>query len=213
MATMMKIKALLAKILNWIKAPVSEGVITSRSRFLVRLDNVDLKQSNNGIASGAVYPGFMVEDKNGYWAMRLESVINSTGDVGFKVYSRQYDGDTYRGQFALGLNVTKAGVATWSMNPVPIVTKLVPLGSWSINANSGLNFNITPYVKNACPVGYSPAGIIGYSTNHGSVVMKSARLVNSDYSFECQNLSSANLTITPEVWILYVQSGMYKEVW
>lgn len=90
----------------------------------------------------------------------------------------------------------------------PIIqVKHISLGSQTVAANSTKSINLYAICNNAKPTGYKFIGLAGYSTNHGSIVMVSCRPTNSAYSFECRNLSSSQVTFTPEVFAMYIYTG------
>jgi hypothetical protein len=93
------------------------------------------------------------------------------------------------------------------------ITKRIMLGSHTVAGSTTLSFNLMSYVTAETPSGYTAVGIVGFSTNHGSVCMVSARLIDSQYSFECRNIATTQMTVSPHVYVLFARSTIFEQQW
>lgn len=85
--------------------------------FIVKPPNINLAASNNGLASGTVWPCWEVVDKSGRIVTRLEAVINSNGNNGFNLYARNYNtSGTQVGQGGISGTINKSGTMTYSVS-------------------------------------------------------------------------------------------------
>lgn len=98
------------------------------------------------------------------------------------------------------------------VNPVisqPIfVVKTVTMESQTLNAGTIGYWNMWSKVHELAPAGFTPVGVVGHSSNHGSGVIFSARLQDNQWSIEVWNRGSAAISLTPVVFILYVRNGL-----
>lgn len=184
------------------------GSMLYNTDFVLKSQTMDLSKTNNGVGS-MYYPCYQVTDKDNRIVARLEAVVNPNGANGVQMYARNYDTEgTLKGQHGIRVEIDKNGGATWVCTPSFCTVIKVSLGSHAFAGSTTTSFNLWSYVTAQTPSGYTPIGIVGYSTNHGSVVMVSARLVNSIYSFEARNIATGQVTTTPEVYVLYFQTGL-----
>jgi hypothetical protein len=93
------------------------------------------------------------------------------------------------------------------------ITKRIMLGSHTVAGSTTLSFNLMSYVTAETPSGYTAVGIVGFSTNHGSVCMVSARLIDSQYSFERRNIATTQMTVSPHVYVLFARSTIFEQQW
>lgn len=87
----------------------------------------------------------------------------------------------------------------------PIQVSYVNCGRYTVNPNTAYRVNIWQACIDACPSGYSFAGIVGFSTNSAQVTVASCRPINEQWAFECRNVDGSTQTISVDVWALYVQ--------
>lgn len=74
--------------------------------------------------------------------------------------------------------------------------------SYSIAANGNTHGNLYTLINNNMPSGYRFLAFAGFNTASVHVFMSNMRYVNSDYSIELRNVSSATVTQTSEVFYL-----------
>ena len=84
--------------------------------------------------------------------------------------------------------------------------KQVSLGTYTVAAGANLQINIYDACIQACPSGYTYVGVAGFSSNHGSVLVLSARPINSQYAFEAKNVGTGQASVSPVVFALYVRN-------
>lgn len=180
---------------------------------------IDAKQSNNGVSQNTGNTTLTLKDKNELITNTVRSAFSPDGSIRTQLQARNYNSSgTLVKTGSLGVVVAKDGTLSYEVTEpnkfrdaidvnALIQIKKVSLGSQTVAANSTKSINLYTAVTNATPSGYSFVGIVGFSTNHGSAVMISCRPTNSNYSFEYRNVSSGQITSTPEVFALYVKSS------
>ena len=75
--------------------------------------------------------------------------------------------------------------------------------SYTVSANTVQAVDFTP-----SKTGYDFLGVVGYSTNHGSVVLQQVRKINSTtVRMSVRNLTSSSISTTAYVYVLFVKLG------
>ena len=83
------------------KLPLAGGIITGELSY--KVNSIDAKLANNNVSSGILYPTtFHIRDKNSNTITRLESIVNSNGEIGTYWYINNYNTD--------GTRVAKKGI-------------------------------------------------------------------------------------------------------
>ena len=77
---------------NYLPNNASATLTASGASYItIKSTTIDMKQSNNGVSSGSLYPAFIIQDKNGYDMTRVESAVNSSGTVSTFIQACNYN--------------------------------------------------------------------------------------------------------------------------
>lgn len=125
--------AILGQTVN-VKSPTS--YINNQS------STIDLKQNNNGISSGALYPAFLISDSNGYIMSRFESAVSSDGSVSTYMYAHNMNGTTDAGLAGIKVTRKKDSSTIWQVDGQKEFRSAINTNTCSITRHSSAPSNI-----------------------------------------------------------------------
>lgn len=91
-------------------------VASPTSYIINQSKTIDLKQNNNGIPSGVLYPAFLISDSNGYTMSRFESAVSSDGSVSTYMYAHNANGTTDAGVAGIKVTRKKDSSTIWQVD-------------------------------------------------------------------------------------------------
>lgn len=97
------------------RLPLSGGTITGD--LTLKRNDIDAKQSNNGVSTVTYPTTFNILDKNGYILTRKEAVVKPDGNIEAYWYVRNYNSSgTSVAQKGIRLAITKAGAISYTID-------------------------------------------------------------------------------------------------
>ena len=78
---------------NFLRNDASSTMTTTIPFLYLKGTSIDTKQDNNGVTN-IQFPAFAIQDKNGEVTTRLESIIETNGNVSTYMYARNYNKNT-----------------------------------------------------------------------------------------------------------------------
>lgn len=211
---MLDVKKVLAKILIRLSQPYIiamniTGSIPSPSPSGGKTitQTVDIPAGYEVIPNQRVAGLYVSGDAQSYFTDR-GAVVQSGNVISFTTWLYNPNGRT---SLMYGGSILLRRIGSEPVDPEPtlpfIQVKEVNLGTRTISANANLAMNTYDACIQACPSGYTYVGVAGFSSNHGAVVVFSARPVNSQYAFELKNTSGSNISFEPRIWALYCRNS------
>lgn len=101
---------------NFLRNDASSTLTASGAWLALKASNIDAKLANNGITA-TQYPAYIIQDKNANTLTRLESIVETNGNINAFWYVRNYDtSGNSKGTKGIKMTMNKSGVLVWEID-------------------------------------------------------------------------------------------------
>ena len=116
---------------NFVRNDASSTVTANTPTITLKASDVDTLQSNNGV-SATKYPAFFISDKNGKTISRMETVVETNGNLSTNIYCWNYDSSgNIQGAISFKMTARKDGTSEYAFSDAS-----------KLNRNTGFGYEV-----------------------------------------------------------------------